>query len=317
MRRVLVTGAAGFIGSHTAGRLLERGDYVVGLDNFNDYYDPKKKWANWAEVMHATPGGELVEGDIRDRSLVQTLFRSHRFDAVIHLAALAGVRASVANPWLYYDVNLTGTLNLLEATRNHGSPNFVLASTSSAYGRTQRIPFVEDDPADRPLAPYPASKRAAELLGHSYHHLYGLDVTALRFFTVYGPRGRPDMMAHKVLTSMHTGQPIPLYQGGQMSRDWTYVDDIVTGVLAACDRRLGYEIINLGRGKPVLLRDFIDTLELISGKKANLVDEPMMPADVTDTFADVSKARRLLSYEPEVDVPEGARRLFEWFEKHR
>jgi len=312
--RVLVTGAAGFIGSHTANRLAERGDQVVGLDNFNDYYDPARKRANWGEVVGSGARNvTLVEGDVRDRELVQSLFAEHAFDAVAHLAAMAGVRASVDDPWLYYDVNLTGTLNLLDAAQRYGKPNFVLGSTSSAYGRTERRPFVEDDSADRPLAPYPASKRAAELLGHSYHHLFGLDFTALRFFTVYGPRGRPDMMAYKVVDSMLTGRAIPLYDGGRMVRDWTFVSDIVDGVLAAVDRRLGYQVINLGRGEPVVLREFIDHLEAASGKRAHLVDQPVFAADVDYTFADISKARQLLDYQPKVGVAQGTRVFYEWF----
>lgn len=312
--RVLVTGAAGFIGSHTTTRFAKRGDHVVGLDNFNDYYDPARKRANWREATHAVPSNvELVDGDVRDRKLLERLFAEHAFDAVVHLAAMAGVRASVDDPWLYYDVNLTGTLNLLDAAQRHGKPNFVFGSTSSAYGRTERRPFVEDDSADRPLAPYPASKRAAELLGHSYHHLFGLDFTALRFFTVYGPRGRPDMMAYKVVDSMLTGRSIPLYDGGRMVRDWTFVDDIVAGVVAAADRRLGYQVINLGRGEPVLLREFIDKLAEASGKQPHLVDEPMMAADVDYTFADISKARELLGYQPSVSVAEGTRRFYDWF----
>ncbi|HYP90458.1 MAG TPA: SDR family NAD(P)-dependent oxidoreductase, partial [Polyangiaceae bacterium] len=259
-KTILVTGAAGFIGSHTAATLLARGDRVVGLDNLNDYYDPARKRANLQELSQLPGGADrftFVEGDIRNRELVKSLFVKHGFSAVAHLAAMAGVRISVEDPWLYYDVNLTGTLNLLDACREHGNPNFVLASTSSAYGNTKVVPFVETDAADRPLAPYPASKRSAELLGFSYHHMHGLDFTALRFFTVYGPRGRPDMLAYKLLDAMRNGQAMPLYNGGQMHRDWTYVSDIAQGVVSATDRRLGYEIINIGRGEPVLLADFV------------------------------------------------------------
>jgi UDP-glucuronate 4-epimerase len=315
-RTYLVTGAAGFIGSHTAATLLARGDRVVGLDNLNDYYDPARKRMNVAEVKGAAPNAdayEFVEGDIRDRTLVDRLFAKHGFAAVINLAAMAGVRVSVEDPWLYYDVNLTGTLNLLDATLRHGKPQFVLASTSSAYGATDAVPFVETDPADRPLAPYPASKRSAELLGHTYHHIHGVDFTALRFFTVYGPRGRPDMMAYKVLDSIFLGRKVPLYNGGNMHRDWTFVTDIVSGIVAAADRRLGYEVINLGRGEPVLLKDFIGWIEELAGAKANLVDEPMMAADVKYTYADISKARRLLDYEPRVSVREGVERFWGWY----
>jgi UDP-glucuronate 4-epimerase len=315
-KTILVTGAAGFIGSHTAVALLQRGDRVVGLDNLNDYYDPARKRANLVEVGATSGAGErftFIQGDIRDRDLVRRLFADHAFDAVAHLAAMAGVRASVEDPWLYCDVNLSGTLNLLDAAREHGKPNFVLASTSSAYGNTKQVPFTETDSADRPLAPYPASKRSAELIGHSYHHMHELDFTALRFFTVYGPRGRPDMLAYKLLDAMRLGKPMPLYNGGQMHRDWTFVSDIVQGIVAAADRRFGYEVINLGRGEPVLLADFVRSLEALAGGVAPVTSEPMMKADVSYTYADITKARKLLGYEPKVSVDEGARRFYDWY----
>ncbi len=316
-RTHLVTGVAGFIGSHTAVSLLQRGDRVIGLDNFNDYYSPERKRKNLREVAEEAPaaGLEVVEGDLRDRALLARLFRERHFDSVIHLAAMAGVRASVDEPALYLDVNLGGTLNLLEAAREHGQPNFVFASTSSAYGVTPRVPFREDDPADRPLAPYPASKRSAELLGHAYHHIHGLDFTALRFFTVYGPRGRPDMLTYKLLDAIRTGQPIPLYQRGQIVRDWTYVGDTVAGIVAAAERRLGYEVVNLGRGEPVLVADFVATFERLTGKKVPTVDSPLPKADVERTHADIEKARRLLGYAPSVSVEEGARLFHAWFER--
>lgn len=316
-KTIFVTGAAGFIASHVIEALVARGDRVVGLDNLNDYYSPERKRKNLVEIRRGCDSASslfaFVEGDIRDRALLERLFDEHGFDAVVHLAAMAGVRASVDDPWLYYDVNLTGTLNLLDAAVRHGKPNFVFASTSSAYGATEQIPFVESDAADRPLAPYPASKRAAELLGHSYHHLHGIDFTALRFFTVYGPRGRPDMMAYKVLDSIFEGRAVPLYAGGRMHRDWTYATDIASGVLGAIEHRLGYEIINLGRGQPVLLGDFVLRLEALTGKKANLVDTPMMAADVKTTCASIDKARRLLGYEPTVDVADGVERFWQWY----
>src|SRR6187551_1804339 len=267
-RTFLVTGAAGFIGSHTAIRLLERGDHVLGLDNFNDYYDPARKRANLQDVQTAAKAHgkfTFIEGDIRNRALLAELFQTHALSGVAHLAAMAGVRSSVEDPWLYYECNLTGTLNLLDAAHRFNNPNFVFASTSSAYGNTKIIPFVETDSADRPLAPYPASKRAAELLGHAYHHLYGLDFTALRFFTVYGPRGRPDMLTYKLVDAIRTGKDLTLFDGGRMLRDWTYVADTAAGVVAAAERRLGYEIINLGRGEPVLVSDFIATFERLTG----------------------------------------------------
>jgi UDP-glucuronate 4-epimerase len=315
-RTILVTGAAGFIGSSTAIRLLERGDHVVGLDNINDYYDPLRKRSNLADINAAAGGSgkfTFIEGDIRDRARVAALFAQHSFAAVVHLAAMAGVRPSVDNPWLYYECNLTGTLNLLDATHRFGNPNFVFASTSSVYGNTTLIPFIETDTADRPLSPYPASKRAAELLGHSYHHMHGVDFTALRFFTVYGPRGRPDMMTYKILDAMRTGVPLPLFNGGNMHRDWTFVSDVVSGVVAALDKRLGYEVINIGRGEPVLVADFIKLFEQRAGRKAPFKTEPMMKADVDFTFANIDKARTLLGYDPRVSVEEGVQRFYEWY----
>lgn len=317
MKAILLTGAAGFIGSNTASALLNRGDVVVGVDNLNDYYDPARKHANLKEVRAAAPDPEKFifhETDIRDEDGIEALFAEHRFDAIVHLAAMAGVRASIEDPKLYLDVNLGGTLNLLQAGQRHGQPLFVFASTSSVYGPTELIPFIETDHADRPLAPYPASKRAAELLGHSYFHLFGQDFTALRFFTVYGPRGRPDMMAYKVLDNIFRGTEVPLYNGGQMHRDWTYVDDIVQGVVAAADRPLGYEIINLGRGEPTLLADFVRLIEEQAGRPASLIDKPMLPADIEYTNADITKARELLGYDPKTSVEDGVRKFFHWYQ---
>jgi len=319
-RTFLVTGAAGFIGSTTAIRLLERGDHVVGLDNINDYYDQRRKRTNIEEVRHAAEAAgrgqfTFVEGDIRNRPLVASLFEQRAFSGVAHLAAMAGVRSSVEDPWLYYECNLTGTLNLLDATTRFNNPNFVLASTSSAYGNTRTIPFIETDSADRPLAPYPASKRAAELLGHSYHHIQGVDFTALRFFTVYGPRGRPDMMAYKIFEAIRTGVPMPLFNNGNMHRDWTFVGDIVSGVVAALDKRLGYEVINIGRGEPILVSDFIKALEALAGKQAPFKVEPMMKADVDFTFANIDKAKSLLGYQPQVSTSEGVRQFYDWYKE--
>ncbi|MGB5811981.1 MAG: SDR family NAD(P)-dependent oxidoreductase [Polyangiales bacterium] len=316
MKTILLTGAAGFIGSNTATALLARGDTVVGVDNLNDYYDPARKHSNLKEVRETAPDAgrfDFRELDIRDEAGLEALFASQSFDSIVHLAAMAGVRASIEDPKLYLDVNLGGTLNLLQAAQRHGRPTFVFASTSSAYGTTELIPFVETDHADRPLAPYPASKRAAELLGHSYYHLFGQDFTALRFFTVYGPRGRPDMMAYKVLDNIFHGTEVPLYNGGRMHRDWTYVDDIVQGIVAAADRPLGYEIINLGRGEPTLLADFVELIEGQAGRPANLREEPMLAADIEYTYADITKARELLGYAPKTSVREGVREFYAWY----
>lgn len=329
-KTILVTGAAGFIGSHTIQALVTRGDQVVGLDNFNDYYDPVRKRANVEEVRLALrQNGQaealtFIEGDIRDQHTIAQIFSNYEFEGIVHLAAMAGVRASMENPRLYYDVNVNGTLNLLEAavgrvgnqaTRS-AFPTFVFASTSSVYGNTPRVPFQEGDPCERPLAPYAASKRAGELLGYSYHHLFGLAFTAVRFFTVYGPRGRPDMMAYKVLDNIFFSRTVPLYNSGDMRRDWTFVTDIVRGVVNAVDRPLGYEVVNLGRGEPVSLKEFVHVLEEYVGRRASLVSVPMMKADVASTCADVSKARTLLGYDPQWSVKDGLRQFWTWYQTH-
>lgn len=314
--RLLVTGAAGFIGSHLAEQLCRRGDDVIGLDNFNDYYDPARKRANERRLA-AYPNFRMVETDIRNRERMFELFATEKIDAVAHLAAMAGVRNAVTHPDLYINVNLNGTQNLLDAARAaDGVSNFVFASTSSVYGNTTQIPFIETDPCDRPLQPYAAAKRAAEILGFSYHHLFGLNFTVLRFFTVYGPNGRPDMMAYLLADSIMKGREIPLYDNGQMYRDWTFVDDTVNGVIAALNRPLGYEIINLGRGEPVLLRHFVEIMEGLSGHKANVVPTPRLAADFARNEADISKARRLLGFNPSVSVDEGVRRFWEWYQQY-
>lgn len=315
--KVLVTGAAGFIGSHVSDELLRRGYTVVGIDNLNDYYSPERKRANVVEVRSSDSRGhyEFLKMDIRDRSSLEILFKEHTFDSVVNLAAMAGVRVSIEDPHLYCDVNLTGTLNLLLECVKHKIGNFVLASTSSAYGNTDVIPFVETDPCDRPLAPYAASKRAAEMMAYTYHHLFGVNATVLRFFTVYGPRGRPDMMAYKVLDNIFFEKPCLLFNGGEMWRDWTYVSDIAQGVANAAERPLGYEIINLGRGEMVKLSDFLKLIEELAGKKAMLETAPKMAADIDRSFADIEKARRLLDYDPKVSVQEGVTRFFEWYQE--
>lgn len=310
--KVFVTGAAGFIGSHLAAKLAARGDVVVGLDNFNDYYDPARKRANAARLSRF-PNFNLVEADVRNRALLFELCAAERFDAIAHLAALAGVRHAIQHPDLYMQVNLIGSQNVMDAARHSGVGNFVMASTSSVYGATRQLPFVESDPCDRPLQPYAAAKRAAELLGHVYHHLYGLNFTAVRFFTVYGPYGRPDMMAFLTADSIMKGRPIPLYNNGQMYRDWTFVDDITDGVVAALERPLGYEVINLGRGELTRLQDFVSLLEELAGKSANLTPQPRLEADVVTAHADISKARRLLDYNPKVSVAEGVYAFWRWY----
>jgi UDP-glucuronate 4-epimerase len=312
---LLVTGAAGFIGSHTVTAFARRGDHVVGLDSFDPYYDPARKRSNAREIAEDTPSVVMVEGDVRDEVLLGKLFEEHHFDAVVHLAALAGVRASVEQPKLYFDVNVGGTLSLLQAARDHGCRRFVFASTSSAYGASASVPFVETDAADRPLAPYPASKRSAELLGHAFHHIHRIGFAALRFFTVYGPRGRPDMLTYKLVDSLRTGESLPLYDGGRLLRDWTYVSDTVDGIVAAVDANLGYEVINLGRGAPVLVSDYVREFEAIAGRKVPTRSAPRPDSDVERTHASIEKAHRLLGYSPRVGVAEGARAFVEWYER--
>lgn len=314
---ILVTGSAGFIGSHTSQKLLARGHSVVGLDNLNDYYSPDRKRAN-VEDIRQSPGAEkfrFIEADIRDKEAMDQLIGQEKFDAVVNLAAMAGVRVSIENPHLYVDVNLTGTLNLLLACEKHKVGNFVLASTSSAYGATEVIPFVETDSCDRPLAPYSASKRAAEMMAFTYHHLFGVNATVVRFFTVYGPRGRPDMMAYKVLDNIFFDTPLQLFNGGEMWRDWTYIDDITEGVCNAAERPLGYEIINLGRGEMIKLSEFVSIIEGLSGRKATMTSAPKMDADIDRSFADIEKARRLLDYNPKVSVREGIEQFWNWYQR--
>ena len=312
----LVTGGAGFIGGHVAEALLKRGERVVVLDNFNDYYEPAIKRSNAARLSQYD-NCIIIEGDIRDAALVDRLFSQHGVTHVAHMAAMAGVRESVNRTRLYLDVNVTGTMNLLEAAKEERIQQFVLASTSSVYGRTNQLPFVETDAADRPLASYPASKRAAELIAHSYHNLVGMQVTALRFFNVYGPAGRPDMMPWRLLEATQTGEEIKLFNGGDIRRDWTYIADTVNGVLAALDIPLGYEVINLGCGAPISLIDFVEIIEGCAGKCINTVSVPTPPSDPPITYCDNSKARELLGFAPRVSVREGLQRTWEWYRAYR
>ena len=314
--RFLLTGAAGFIGSHVADALLAEGHEVVGIDNMDPYYDVARKEANVTEIEAAGHPGkfEFQRVDIRDGLEIAALFADGSFDSVVHLAAMAGVRNSIEHPDVYWSVNLDGTRNLLEnLVAWNASRNFVFASTSSVYGATKQIPFVESDPCDRPMVPYSASKRAAELMGYSYHNLYDVNFTAVRFFTVYGPRGRPDMMAFKVLDSIYNGTTVPLNNGGDMSRDWTFISDIVSGVVAAALKPSGYEVVNLGRGEPVSLSDFVATIENAVGNTANFEDAPIPTGDIKSTHADVSRAREVFGYNPKVSVEEGVQRFVDWY----
>lgn len=312
--KIFVTGAAGFIGSHLCERLLDRGDTVIALDNFNDYYDTARKRAN-IHQLRKHPRCILCETDICDASIINRIFAEYEPEAVVHLAAYGAVRYSIGRARLYTDVNIGGSINLLEAAREIGVENFVFASTSSVYGNTENLPFVETDPCNQPLAPYPASKKAVELMGYTYHHLHGLNFTALRFFNIYGPRGRPDMMPFIVTDSIVNQRKIILFDGGQMKRDWTYIDDILGGVTAAIDKPLGYELINFGRGEPVLMTDFVKIIEGLVGHKAILSTPPAPLSEPKITFADINKARRLLGYNPQTSLAAGLYKFWEWYQE--
>ena len=294
---ILVTGAAGFIGSHLCEALLERGDRVVGLDNFNDFYDPAIKRANLAGPL-ARPGFALVEGDIRDAAAVARVFREHAPTSVVHLAAMAGVRPSLQDPALYHDVNCTGTAVVLQAARAAGVGRFVFGSSSSVYGGNPKVPFHEDDDVSRPVSPYAATKRANELTCHTFHHLYGMDVACLRFFTVYGPRQRPEMAIHKFVRLTEAGQPLPLFGDGRSERDYTYVDDILDGVLKAHDQSRGFRIYNLGESRTISLRDLVAAIGRATGREPRVDWQPPQPGDVPRTYADVGRAKAELGYAP-------------------
>lgn len=314
--RVFVTGAAGFVGSRLSRALLDRGDTVVGFDNLNDYYPLEHKQWHLRDLRE-DPGFTWVQGDLVDAELLRSLFERHQPDAVAHLAAMAAVRYSVQHPLIYGAANVQGSMNLLDAARHIGKPRMVLASTGSVYGADTPVPFVETAPADRPLAPYPASKRAMELFAHSYHHLWGLPTTVLRFFNVYGPHGRPDMMPWQWTQAILHDKPLTLYNGGHLKRDWTYIDDILSGFIAALDTGLEWEILNLGRGNPVENVEFVRVLERLLDRQAIIVDTPTPPSEPLITFADVGKARRLLGYEPRVDVDEGLAHFVRWMRDER
>ncbi|MEP6663232.1 MAG: SDR family NAD(P)-dependent oxidoreductase [Verrucomicrobiota bacterium] len=311
--KFLVTGGAGFIGSNLCERLLDEGHAVWAFDDLNSFYDIALKQRNIREIQsHAKPF-TFVHGDLTDRSALDELFRETKFDQIIHLAARAGVRPSLAEPALYQRVNVEGTTNLLEAARLNGVKKITIASSSSVYGVNAKIPFSENDPIFSAISPYAASKLACESLGHVYHHVYGMDVAMLRFFTVYGPRQRPDLAIHKFAQLIEAGKPIPVFGDGSTARDYTYVSDTVDGVLACTRREFGFEIFNLGESQTVKLSYLIELLEKSLGKKAIINRQPPQPGDVPITFADISKAKKILGYNPQVKIEEGIPRFVEWF----
>lgn len=310
--RILVTGGAGFIGSHTVKALLDRGDKVICVDNFNDYYDPDVKKENIRPFLN-NGKFKLYKSDITIFNAMRNIFKKEKPDKICHLAARAGVRASIENPFIYQQVNAGGTLNLLELSRKYGVKNFVFASSSSVYGNNKKTPFSEKHSVDNPISPYAATKKAAELMAYTYHRLYKMNCTALRFFTVYGPAGRPDMAPYMFTDAVYRGRPIKKFGDGTSKRDYTYISDIVSGVLAAVDRELGYEIINLGNNKPVRLNYFISIIEKILGRKAVIKQFPKQPGDVDITYADISKAKKLLGYSPEVKIEQGMEKFISWY----
>jgi len=316
MKNVLITGGAGFIGSHLVDHLMAEGGWrVTVVDDFDDFYDPAIKREN-IRAWLANPNFKLVEADIRNQSALAEAFETS-FDCIVHLAARAGVRPSLKEPRLYVETNINGTLNLLELARAHGVKQFVFGSSSSVYGLNAKVPFSEDDPIINPISPYAATKAGGELLCHSYAHLYDMRIVCLRFFTVYGARQRPDLAIHKFARLITAGRPIPVFGDGTTRRDYTYIDDIVAGVRAAMNYdQSNYEVINLGESRTVELRELISLLEKNLDRHAEIDRQPLQPGDVTQTFADIARARRLLGYNPETQIEQGIEKFVAWFREN-
>ncbi len=318
MKNILITGGAGFIGSHLVDNLLATGECrITVVDDFNDFYDPAIKSEN-VSLHLENANYHLFRIDIRDKPALETVFASTRFDCMVHLAARAGVRPSLEQPLLYAETNIRGTMNLLELAREHGIKQFVFGSSSSVYGINAKVPFSEDDSIRQPISPYAATKAAGELLCHTYSHLYGIRCVCLRFFTVYGPRQRPDLAIHKFARLITEGKPLPVFGDGTTRRDYTYIDDVIAGVRAAIDYEASdYEVINLGESRTVELRELISLLEKTLGTEAKIDRQPLQPGDVPQTFADITKARQLLDYNPQTQVEEGLKKFVEWFRHER
>lgn len=308
--KILVTGAAGFIGSHFCERLLKQGQTVVGVDNFDEFYDPQVKRKNIAGCLE-NGNFELIVADIRDSNAMDELIKGG-FDVIVHLAARAGVRPSIEQPMLYADVNINGTMALLKAAKDNNIKKFVFASSSSIYGNNKKVPFSEDDNVDFPISPYAATKKACELICHTYFHLYDISMTCLRFFTVYGPRQRPDLAIHKFAKLIEQDKPIPVYGDGTMMRDFTYISDIIDGVAAAIEKCNGYNIYNLGESRPISVNDLIAELEKALGKKAVREYLPPQPGDVERTYADVTRAVKELGYNPSTSIEDGLAKFVTW-----
>jgi len=342
--KILVTGTAGFVGYHLVNELVKRGDEVIGIDSINDYYDVNLKYGRledagiekekieYAKVIHSTkyPNYKFIKLNLEDKENIDKLFKEEKFDKVCHLAAQAGVRYSIQNPYAYINSNIVGHMNILEAVRHYGTEHLVYASSSSVYGLNKKQPFSTDDNVDHPISLYAATKKSNELMSHTYSYLYNIPTTGLRFFTVYGPWGRPDMAYFKFVKKILNDEPIDVYNYGDMSRDFTYIDDIIEGVIRVIDNPLKpnphwdgrpsesvapYKVYNIGRGKPVRLMDFIEAIEEILGKKAKKNFLPMQPGDVPSTYADTTALEKELGYSPKVDVKEGMKKFIDWYKK--
>jgi len=312
--KILVTGGAGFIGSHLCDRLLKDDHFVLCADHLSDYYDPLIKLGN---VQHnfSNPNFKFLIKNVKEKNKFDIIFNEYKFDLVIHLAARAGVRASIEETLEFRDNNISATVNLLELSKKYNVKNFIYASSSSVYGDNKKIPFNEDDRVDEPRSPYATTKRAAELYCYTYNHLCDLNTTVLRFFNVYGPRNRPDMAHFKFTKKIFEGEPIPKYGDGSTSRDYTYIDDIIEGVVACLDKQLGFEIINLGHNQPITLNEMIETLEKTISKKAKIDQKPIPKGDALRTYADISKAKKILNWQPTTPYKEGVEKLIDWYKK--
>ncbi len=316
MKEILLTGVAGFIGSHLAEKLLQQGNKVIGIDNFDPFYDRRIKEKNMSAFKNH-PNFSFYEISITDMNDLSGIFKAHRITHVVHLAAKAGVRPSIQQPLDYQKTNIEGTVHLLELCKSNNIKNFVFASSSSVYGNNKKVPFSETDIVDYPISPYAATKKAGELICYTYHHLYEMNVYALRFFTVYGPRQRPEMAIHKFTRLIDEGKPIPVYGYGKPRRDFTYIDDIIQGVVSSVNRVSGYQIINLGESQTIQLSRLIDLIEENLGKKAIREEMPMQPGDVEQTFADITKAKKLLNYDPKTPIEEGIKKFIDWYRKNK
>jgi UDP-glucuronate 4-epimerase len=315
---VLVTGGAGFIGSHLSERLLKEGNSVLCLDNFDNYYDPDIKMRNVERIKKQFPDRfDLIPGDIRNQEQLRDLFGKKKIDFIVHLAARAGVRPSIEQPLLYQDVNIRGTLALLEGCKEAKIKNVVFASSSSVYGENQRVPFSEKDLDIQPISPYGATKRAGELLCYSYYHLYGMNIACLRIFTAYGPRQRPDMAIHKFTRMIDQGEKVPIFGDGSSRRDYTYIDDLIEGILGVLHHHRGFEIYNLGESQTTSLNELIGLIEKNLEKKATIERMTNQPGDVSITYADIGKAKTKLGYRPKIDMEEGIKRFVEWYKQDK